>query len=165
MIKSDSGKQAMLALEDYLDALYDRAYEIVDAHWAVVREMERKSSGWENKSELQLRCNRKGNSIVLAWNRVRWYGSKQKGNRMRQLIHIAKPAGSYAYSLSKLLSFAKEWEQPLVRETEEKLAAIRQEASHVVKAVIALRHALNRAASVPMEESVEEENDASSNQP
>ena len=165
MIKSDSGKQAMLALEDYLDALYDRAYEIVDAHWAVVREMERKSSGWENKSELQLRCNRKGNSIVLAWNRVRWYGSKQKGNRTRQLIHIAKPAGSYTYSMSKLLAFTKEWEQPLVRETEEKLAAIRREASHVIKSVIALRHAINSAASLPMMESIEEENDVFSSQP
>lgn len=143
----EARNQTMKAMENYLETIFDLVFQIVDTHWELIRAMERRKPGWSEKSELQLRCTRKGNSIIISWTRVRWYGSTQKGSRIRKFEHISKPAGSHGYTLSKLLGFAKDWEKPLVQETEERLAVIRHELSLVVKALTSLRYAI-RASSI-----------------
>lgn len=141
MTTRDSNKTVMEALEGYMDALHDQAYEIVLQHWEAVKLQERKTPGWENSSNLQLRCTKKGNSLRIDWCGIKWVGSKKMSNRRMVRIAIPKPAGVNKYSLPKLYAYAKEWEKPLVKETEDKLGAIRCEASHVVKALRAIRNA------------------------
>ena len=128
-------------LERKIDDLHQQAYRIVEQHWASVRQMENKHPGWENKSSLQLRCEKQGNSIRLDWCGIKWYGSRAKGNRKPIRVHIAKPRGSHCYTISKLLVFAKEWEKALVEDTERRMAEIRREASHLVKAIASIRYA------------------------
>jgi hypothetical protein len=122
-------------------AMAVQADEIVHAHWSQVKDMENRSPGWENKSNLQVRCVKEGNSLRLDWSGVKWYGSKAKGTRKLKRVHIRKPEGSYAYSLKKLFEHCKEWEKSLVKDTEGKLAAIRREARHVAKALQLIRFA------------------------
>lgn len=137
----DSNKNVMEALEGYMAALHDQAYEIVMRHWDAVKLQERKTPGWENSSNLQLRCELRGNSLRIDWCGIKWLGSKKMDNRRMVRITISKPAGVNSYSLSKLYAHAKEWEKPLIKETEGKLAAIRCEASHVIKAIRSIRNA------------------------
>jgi hypothetical protein len=147
MEKQDQYMAARDALEDRMEALHDRAYEIVMKHWEAVKSYERQSPGWENRSILQLRCDKKGNSIRIDWCGLKWYGSKKLDNRKMIRITITKPPGSHGYHLPKLYAHAKEWEKPLIKGTEEKLGAIRREASHVIKAIIAVRYAAKVASS------------------
>lgn len=137
----DSNKNVMEALEGYMEALHEQAYEIVMRHWDAVKLQERKTPGWENSSNLQLRCELRGNSLRIDWCGIKWVGSKKMDNRRMVRITIPKPTGVNSYSLPKLYAYAKEWEKPLVKETEDKLAAIRSEASHVIKALRAIRNA------------------------
>lgn len=140
MEKNDHQKLAVEQLHAWLDDLYDRAYKIVEAHWAVVRATEQKMPGWENKSALQVRCARDGNAIKLEWARIKWIGSKTKGTRRAERLSIRK-TGKYGYNLKTLLGFSKEWEKPLVEDTETKLTAIRREARHINKALQLIRFA------------------------
>ena len=140
MEKNDHQKLAVEQLHAWLDDLYDRAYKIVEAHWAVVRATEQKMPGWENKSALQVRCARDGNAIKLEWARIKWIGSKTKGTRRAERLSIRK-TGEYGYNLKTLLGFSKEWEKPLVEDTETKLTAIRREARHINKALQLIRFA------------------------
>jgi len=133
--------EVVVFLERKIEDLYEQAYRIVEQHWAFVRQMENKHPGWENKSSLQLRCEKQGNSIRLDWCGIKWYGSRAKGNRKPIRVYITKPKGSHCYTLSKLLAFAKEWEKALVEDTERHLAEIRHEASHLVKAIASIRYA------------------------
>lgn len=137
----DSNLKAIDSLEGYMAALHDQAYEIVMQHWEAVKLRERKSPGWENNSNLQLRCDKRGNSLRIDWCGIKWLGSKKLSNRRMVRMMIPKPAGVHTYSLPKLYTYAKEWEKPLVKETEEKLGSIRCEASHVIKALRAIRNA------------------------
>jgi len=137
----DNNKNAMKTLEGYMEALHDQAYELVMQHWEAVKLQERKTPGWENSSNLQLRCDKKGNSLRIDWCGIKWLGSKKMGNRRMVRISIPKPADMNSYSLTKLYAYAKDWEKPLIKETEEKLTAIRCEASHVIKAIRAIRNA------------------------
>jgi hypothetical protein len=127
----------------WLDDLFRSAYQIVEAHWALVRASEQKHPGWENKSVLQLRCRRSGNAIKLEWTRIKWLGSTARGNRRAVRISIRK-THEYSYSLKTLLDLCKEWEKPLVEATESKLAAIRREARHINKALRLVRIAGNK---------------------
>jgi hypothetical protein len=43
--------------------------------------------------------------------------------------------------LSKLKALTQDWEADMVEETESQLTKIRREASHLVKAIIYIRHA------------------------
>jgi hypothetical protein len=54
---------------------------------------------------------------------------------------IIKPKDSYGYTLSKLLTLSPDWAKDKVEETETQLADIRREASHLVKAIIYIKHA------------------------
>lgn len=141
MSTRDSNTKTMEALEGYMNALHDLAYEIAMGYWEAVKLQERKTPGWENRSNLQLRCAKKGNSLRIDWCGTKWIGSKKTNNRRMVRISIPKPAGVNSYSLPKLYAYAKEWEKPLVKETEDKLGAIRNEASHIIKAIRAIRNA------------------------
>lgn len=147
MATRENYKTVMEALEGYMDALHDQAYELVMQHWEAVKLQERKAPGWENNSNLQLRCAKKGNSLRIDWCGIKWLGSKKMSNRRMVRIAIPKPAGVHNYSLPKLYAYAKEWEKPLIKDTEERLGAIRREASHVIKAIIAVRNAAKVASS------------------
>ncbi len=131
---------AVEQLHAWLDDLHEQAEKIVEAHWAVVRATEQKMPGWENKSALQLRCAREGNSIKIEWVKIRWVGSKAKGTRKAKREYLRK-TGEYGYSLNTLLGLSKEWEKPLVEDTETKLTAIRREARHINKALQLIRFA------------------------
>lgn len=141
MQDSNEYEVAVSALERRLDDLAVRADRIVDGHWRAVQAMERRFPGWENKSQLQVRSAKEGNSLRLDWFGVKWYGSKAKGTRKPMRTHIGKPAGAYSFSLSKLYTHCKEWEKPMVRDTEEQLATIRREARHIAKALQLIRFA------------------------
>ena len=97
--------------------------------------------GWENASNLQLRCELRGNSLRIDWCGVWWVDAKKANNRRMVRLSIPKPAGANSYNLARLYAYAKEWEKPLVKETEEKLAAIRSDANHVIKAIRSIKNA------------------------
>jgi hypothetical protein len=140
MEETNYQKLATEQLEAWLDDLYQKAETIVESHWAAVRATEQKTPGWENKSALQLRCSRKGNAIKIEWTKIRWVGLKAKGTRKAIREYIKKGKGP-SYSLKTLLSISKEWEKPLVEDTESRLAAIRREAGHINKALQYIRFA------------------------
>lgn len=136
----ESTQDAVVALEDYLDRLYERAVKIADAHWQFVYERDKKLD-WDQRSRLYPRCNRKtgGLTFTLEWYKTRWVGAKAKGNRQRLKEYLAKPKASHTYSEAKLSSLAREWELEKVRETEAAFARIRREAYQVTRALFALR--------------------------
>ena len=140
MEKTNYQELAIEQLHAWLDDLYKQAEKIVEAHWMVVRATEKKFPGWENKSALQLRCTREGNSIKIEWVKIRWVGSKARGTRKAKREYIKKGKGP-GYSLKTLLSVSREWEKPLVEDTERKLTAIRREAGHINKALQYIRFA------------------------
>ena len=103
--------------------------------------MENKLPGWESKCRLQIRCIVKGNSIRADWTEIKWYGSSSKGDRNSIRRQIIKPKDSYGYTLSKLKTLAPEWAKEIVEETETQLVGVRREASHLVKAIMYIKHA------------------------
>jgi hypothetical protein len=139
MEETDHQKVVVDGLRAWLDALYDRAYTIVDAHWREVRAMEKRMPGWENKSELSVRCARSGNALKLEWARIRWAGSKTRGTRTMLRETLRKQG--YGYSIKTLLALSKDWERPLVENTEMQLMAIRREWRHITTALRYIRFA------------------------
>ena len=133
-------KKAVDHLQAWLDDLYAQAEKVVEAHWAVVRATEQKIPGWENKSALRLRLRRKGNAIKLEWGKVRWTGSKTRGTRTA-LVDYLRKTDDYGYNLKVLKDLSKDWEKPLVEDTETKLTAIRREWRHINKAIQLIRFA------------------------
>ena len=134
-------EEAIQLLEMRIKQLQDRGEAIADGYWKHVKAMEPKLPGWESKSRLQVRCILTGNSIRADWCEVRWYGSSSKGGRRSVRRQITKPKDAYGYTLSKLLTLSPDWAKDKVEETETQLADIRREASHLVKAIIYIKHA------------------------
>ena len=134
-------EDAIQLLEMRIKQLQDRGEAVADGYWKHVKAMEPKLSGWESKSRLQVRCILTGNSIRADWCEVRWYGSSSKGGRRSVRRQITKPKDAYGYTLSKLLTLSPDWAKDKVEETETQLADIRREASHLVKAIIYIKHA------------------------
>lgn len=133
--------EAQCLLEEGIEDLFQTAYAITERHWVEVRRIEsRLPSSWENKSNLQLRCHRVGNSIRVDWCGLRWHGSVKAGTRDSVRIYIPKPKGAHGYTVSRILAFAKDWEKSLIEDTEAQLVPIRREASQLVKAIAAVRH-------------------------
>lgn len=139
-IRLESTQDAIDALEDYLDRLYERAVGIADAHWQYVYERDKKLD-WDQRSQLYPRCNRKtGNlTFTLEWYKTRWVGAKARGNRQRIKEYLPKPKDSYSYSEAKLSSLARDWEADKVRETEAAFARIRRESFQITRALLSLR--------------------------
>ena len=140
---------AMEHLEECIKALHMNAVAIVDEHWAQILEHENKARSWQEKSQLQLACHRKGNNIQIKWIGTKWYGKASSRRSVR--TNIARGAGELTYSMAKLREWTREWEAPIVEETERKLTSIRRQAQHVVKAIMALRHAKLVAAKHPID--------------
>ena len=134
-------EDAIQLLEMRIKQLQDRGEAVADGYWKHVKAMELKLPGWESKSRLQVRCILTGNSIRADWCEVRWYGSSSKGGRRSVRRQITKPKDAYGYTLSKLLTLSPDWAKDKVEETETQLADIRREASHLVKAIIYIKHA------------------------
>jgi hypothetical protein len=134
-------EDAIQLLEMRIKQLQDRGEAVADGYWKHVKAMEPKLPGWESKSRLQVRCILTGNSIRADWCEVRWYGSSSKGGRRSVRRQITKPKDAYGYTLSKLLTLSPDWAKDKVEETETQLADIRREASHLVKAIIYIKHA------------------------
>ena len=134
-------EDAIELLEMRIKQLQDRGEAVVDDYWKHVKEMEPKLPGWESKSRLQVRCILTGNSIRADWCEVRWYGSSSKGGRQSVRRQITKPKDGYGYTLSKLLTLSPDWAEEVVKKTETQLTEIRREASHLVKAIIYIKHA------------------------
>lgn len=128
-------------LQRRIELLQGRGERIVDSYWEYVYMMEKKLPGWESKSRLQIRCIQTGNSIRADWCEVKWYGSSSKGGRTSVRRQIIKPKNSYGYTLSKLQTLSPDWAKDIVGKTETELAEIRREASHLVKAIIYIKHA------------------------
>ena len=140
---------AMEHLEECIKALHMAAVAIVDEHWAQILEHENKARTWQDKSQLQLACHRKGNNIQIKWIGTKWYGKAPARRSIR--TNIARGAGELGYSMAKLREWTREWETPIVEDTERKLTSIRRQAQHVVKAIMALRHAKLVAAKHPID--------------
>jgi hypothetical protein len=132
---------AIVLLQQRIDRLYRDGQAIVDRYWTYIYAMENKLPGWESKCRLQVRCIVKGNSIRADWTEVKWYGSSSKGDRNSIRRQIIKPKDSYGYTLSKLKTLAPEWAKEIVEETETQLVGVRREASHLVKAIMYIKHA------------------------
>jgi len=132
---------AIELLQLRIKQLQDRGELIVDSYWEYVYRMEKKLPGWENKSRLHIRCNQTGNSIRADWCEVKWYGSSSKGGRKPVRRQIIKPKDAYGYTLSKLQTLSPDWAKDIVKKTETQLAEIRREASHLVKAIMYIKHA------------------------
>ncbi len=132
---------AIELLQQRIDQLYKEGKAIVDRYWKYVYDMEKKLPGWESKCRLQVRCIVKGNSIRADWTEVKWYGSSAKGDRKPIRRQIIKPKDSYGYTLSKLHTLTPGWAKEIVEETEVRLVGIRREASHLVKAIMYIKHA------------------------
>jgi hypothetical protein len=138
-------EDAIQLLEMRIKQLQDRGEAVADGYWKHVKAMEPKLPGWESKSRLQVRCILTGNSIRADWCEVRWYGSSSKGGRRSVRRQITKPKDAYGYTLSKLLTLSPDWAEEIVKKTETQLTEIRREASHLVKAIIYIKHALTAA--------------------
>ena len=149
MISEPTYDLAMEHLEECVKALHMAAVAIVDEHWAQILEHENKARTWQDKSQLQLACHRKGNNIQIKWIGTKWYGKAPSRRSVR--TNIARGAGELGYSMAKLREWTREWELPIVEETERKLTSIRRQAQHVVKAIMALRHAKLVAAKHPID--------------
>jgi hypothetical protein len=138
--------EAIAVLERRIELLHAKGTKIVDRYWTFVYKMEEKLTGWDKKNTLHVRCEQEGNSIRMDWCEVKWYGAKSKGNRKPVRRQITKPKNSYGYTLSKLKSLSQDWAADMVEETEAQLVEIRREASHLVKAIIYIRHAQSASA-------------------
>ncbi len=153
---------AMEALNACLTDLHGIAVGIVDDHWAQVIEADKKAQTWEDKSRLQVSCYRLGNHIQLKWVGTKWYGGK--GARKPVKINVPRAAGNLTYSMTKLKEWARPWEIEIVEATEDKLAAIRKQAFHIVRAIMSLRNADRIAKKQPIEEDhPDSDGDADSN--
>jgi hypothetical protein len=141
LVKSPCHDHAIELLQQRIDQLYKDGKAIVDSYWQYVYDMEGRLPGWESKCRLQIRCIVKGNSIRADWTEVKWYGSSSKGDRKPVRRQIIKPKNSYGYTLSKLHTLAPEWAKDIVEETETQLVGVRREASHLVKAIMYIKHA------------------------
>ena len=148
-VELSSHDRAVAILQNRIDQLYRQGKAIVDRYWQYIYDMEGKLPGWESKCRLQVRCIVKGNSIRADWTEIKWYGSSARGNRKPIRRQIIKPKDSYGYTLSKLHSLAPEWAKDIVEETETQLAGIRREASHLVKAIMYIKHAQEASADPP----------------
>lgn len=134
---------AMEALENCITSLYHQAFTVSDDYLRHVDAMEAKSTGWETRSNLQLSCTRKGNHLDLKWTGLKWYGPKGARHSIR--LAITKSKETLGYSEDKPKPYAKSWEIEKVLSTEAQLQMIRRKATHTVKAIISLRHAIRLA--------------------
>lgn len=145
------------ALEACMFDLHRAASEAVFEHWEQIKAREKLSTSWEDRSNLSVAAHRKGNHIQAKWIGIKWYG---KGGARRQLkVNIARSRVDLSYSMAKLSPWAREWEVPIVEETERKLTSIRKQAYHLVRAIMAVKNAAQIEKNQPIEEAESESAD------
>lgn len=131
---------AMDAIEACSRTLFDDAVRIQDDYLSFVDGVEAKAKGWESRSNLQLSCTKKGNSLDLKWTGIKWYGPK--ANRVSMRVPIKKNSDGFSYGTDKLKVYAKDWELDKVVETEKKLQVVRRKAKHLVNAAASIRNVM-----------------------
>lgn len=134
----DHYEQAEAALEACLYKVQKEAALLVDAHWEAIKAQEQHATSWSDKSILQLSSFRKGNHIQIKWVSISWFG---RGASRRQVMENIQKKSEFGYTPASLKKFAKEWEWPLVEETERKMTLLRKQAHFLVKSKMALRNA------------------------
>ncbi|QPS78493.1 MULTISPECIES: conjugative transfer protein MobI(A/C) [Delftia] len=127
------------SLEAIVTDLYDEAMRIADHYWDTVTAHERRATGYESRSALELSCVKRGNNLQIVWKGIKWYGSK--ANRTRTRIAIARDSKNMTYTDAELKKHAKDWEWEVVRETELQMQSIRRQAYHLVRAIMSIRAA------------------------
>lgn len=150
----ESIEAMMASIEKRIDELEEMASSMVDRYWQQVLLFEKSNPGWENRSGLRLRCHRKGNHLRIEWTGLKWY-RKNTGGFIPILKYISKGKSSHQYTLSKIFGYAKEWERPLIEETEKELALIRKESFFLNKAILSVRHAKAVSLKMDMESNIE----------
>jgi len=130
-------------LERHMETLFERAMALAEVFYDFQRKRNA-TMDWAQKSTLQLRVRQRGLSLSAEWYEKRWFGSKAKGTRNAFRTYIGKPKASKGYTLSKLLSYAQEWEKDKVTEIETALAAIRYDAGCTMKAISFVSSALEK---------------------
>lgn len=127
------------AIEQIICELYDEAMRIQDHYIDTVSEHERRATGFESRSALELSCAKRGNNIQIVWKGIKWYGSK--ANRTRTRVAIPRDSKNLIYTDAELKKHAKDWEWPIVQETELQMQSIRRQAHHLVRSVMSIRSA------------------------
>lgn len=119
--------------------LHVTAAAVVDDHWQQIKSMEKQTQSWSDKSTLVLAAHRKGNHLQIKWIGTKWYGVKDARRQVK--ISIPRAKSELTYTMAKLKPWTKEWETPIVEETERKLTSIRKQAHFVVRSIMAIRNA------------------------
>lgn len=131
--------EALAALVRCIDELHEVGMAAATAYWDFVRREEARRPGYENRTSLELSCYRRGNHIEIKWSHIKWFG--KTGSRTKVRTPLRRGTETFAYHENTLKAHAKEWEWEMVKETEQKMAIIRQSARHVVRAIISMRSA------------------------
>lgn len=150
MVSKTKNDEALETLERCISDLHKEAVAVVDAHWKQIVSAEKQAKSWEDKSQLQLACHRKGNHIQTKWIGIKWYGTKAA--RKTTKINIPRAAGDLTYSVAKLKEWTRPWELEIVLETEKQLASLRRQAHFIVRAIMAVRNANRIAQNMPPED-------------
>lgn len=141
---------ALESLENCFHDLHKTAVGVVSDHWEQILAIEKKSTHWTDKSTLQLASYRLGNHIQLKWVGIRWYGAAKTRKTVK--VNITRSKGDLTYTMAKLKPWCKEWELPIVEETERKLTIVRRQAFFLTRSIMALRNAKAIATNSPIEE-------------
>ena len=135
----DMFEDGVKAIEGLIEGLHDEAMRAADRYWDFVNDHEKRMSGMEHRSNLELSCSKRGNNIQILWKQVRWYGPAN--NRARKRATIEKDKTNFVYSDSVLKQHAKQWEWDMVKETELTMQSIRRQNHHLVRAIMSIRSA------------------------
>ena len=147
----DAFDNCIVVIEEQIDALFNEAMKAADTYWDAVTAHEKQATGPEKRSNLELSCTKRGNNIQVLWKGIRWYGPPNKRTRVR--LTIARDKTTFTYADGSLKDYAKEWEWPLVKETEMTMQSIRRQNHHLVRAIMSIRNAkqVRRAADGKLE--------------
>ena len=148
----DSFEQSIAAIEAAINELHDEAMTAADAYWDGVTAHEKRGTGLDSRSSLELSCSKRGNNLLIQWKGVKWYGPTNKRTRIR--VAIARDKEALTYPDKSLKQYAKDWEWEMVKETELIMQSIRRQNHHLVRAIMSIRNAkqVRRAADGKLEE-------------
>lgn len=138
-VKMGDMDECIKNIESCIDDLHSLAYNVADRYWLFVNEHESKNTGTDSYSNLELTCGKKGNHLKVRWQAIEWHGRKNARSRIR--LPIARDEENMTYQKSVLKSKAKDWEWPMVKETELQLQSIRRQAHHLFRSNMSIRSA------------------------
>jgi|GEM_PF-6731458 len=140
MVEEHAYDDSMKALVELVDDLHSQMDMLMLSYRAQVKAAERKVQDWKDMSCLRLYVHRKkdGNHVQAKWVHVVWVGTKL--NRKEKLTAVPKSKTEDTYSMVQLKKLAKDWEWPLVEDTEKQLGLLRRQIAFIVKAQASLRY-------------------------